>query len=77
MSIITCICSNLDTQIGISYKIYFNCDIIHLTLRLAFNVQYIWRINQIIEMRHTTPTYERISEDMNIHGVTFDIRFDF
>lgn len=64
-------------QIGLSYGIYSNCDMMHLTLRLFFDAQYIWRINQIIETRHTTPTYGRISEDMSTHGVTFDIRFDF
>lgn len=65
------------TQIGLAYDTYCNSDMMHLTFRLAFDAQYIWRINQIIETRHTTPTYGRISEDMSIHGVTFDIRFDF
>lgn len=65
------------TQIGIAYGSYYNCDMMHLTLRLVFDAQYIWRINQIMETRHTTPMYGRISEDMSIHGVTFDIRLDF
>lgn len=79
-----CICQSrrafvpmVDTQIGIAYGTYCNCDMMHLTFRLAFDAQYIWRINQILETRDVTLSYARISEDISIHGVTFDIRFDF
>lgn len=67
----------VNTQIGIAYDTYCNCDMMHLTFRLAFDAQYIWRINQILELSDATLNYRRISEDMSIHGVTFDIRFDF
>ena len=79
-----CICQRrhafvplVNTQIGIAYNTSFYCDQMQLTLKLAFDAQYIWRINQILETRNITTNYVRISEDMSIHGVTFDIRFDF
>lgn len=67
----------VNTQIGIAYGIYCNCDLMHLILRLAFDAQYICRINQIIALNDVTLIYRRISEDMSIHGITFDIRLDF
>lgn len=68
---------SLNTQIGLAYNTSLNCDKIHFIFRLAFDAQYIWRINQILQIRDFSFQPGRISEDLSMHGVTFDLRMDF
>ena len=68
---------SVNTQIGLAYNTSLNCDKIHFIFRLAFDAQYIWRINQILQIRDFSFQPGRISEDLSIHGVTFDLRIDF
>lgn len=68
----------IGTSLGLGYGTYCGCDNMHLRLRLGFDAQYIWRINQMIEVKDVSALrFGRISEDLSIHGVTFDIRVDF
>lgn len=68
---------SVDTQIWLAYDTYFNCEKMHFLFKLGFNARYFWRINQILEAEDSTLQDERISEDLSIDGVTFDIRVDF
>ncbi|GAB4186772.1 MAG: hypothetical protein Tsb0015_04810 [Simkaniaceae bacterium] len=70
-------------HLGIAYKTYFNDDRNHLTLRLGYDSQYWWRINQTTYVSDTISTvnpavrYARYSEDASLMGITFDARIDF
>lgn len=70
---------SIDTKLGLGYSSYCGCDDnMHVMMRLGFDAQYIWRINQIIEVKDVSALrFGRISEDLSIHGVTFDVRLDF
>lgn len=72
---------------GLAQKCYFNDDQNHLMIKLAFESQYWWRVNQIIHMTDvfildssfvnvlTKPLHQAF--DLGIIGVTFNIRLDF
>ncbi|GAB4186792.1 MAG: hypothetical protein Tsb0015_04850 [Simkaniaceae bacterium] len=70
-------------QIGIGYDTYVNCDRNHISIRLSFDSQYWWRANQMLKVDdvisndNAAVRYERISEDVSLHGVTLDLRVDF
>jgi hypothetical protein len=70
-------------QMGMSYKTYFNDDRNHLTLRLGYDSQYWWRVNQTIfvhdefQAQQLPVDFKRYSEDASLMGITFDARLDF
>lgn len=66
------------SHLGLGYSTYCGCDNMHLRLRLGFDAKYVWRINQMIEVKDVSALrFGRISEDLSIHGVSLDIRLDF
>ncbi|MGL4347848.1 MAG: Lpg1974 family pore-forming outer membrane protein [Chlamydiales bacterium] len=71
--------SSVGTLLGLGYSTYCSCDDnMHIMLRFGFDAQYIWRINQMLEVKDVTALrFGRISEDLSIHGFTFDIKLDF
>jgi len=70
-------------QSGIAYKTYFNEDRNHLTIRLGYETQYWWRVNQMLRVEDTITglnpnvRYSRYSEDASLMGCIFDLRIDF
>lgn len=75
-------------NLGLAQKCYFNDDQNHLTVKVALESQYWWRVNQII--RITQDVTAAINEkgisvikpshqgfDLSIIGVTVDVRLDF
>ncbi|GAB4194339.1 MAG: hypothetical protein Tsb0015_17310 [Simkaniaceae bacterium] len=71
-------------QLGIAYKTYFNDDRNHLMLRLGYDSQYWWRVNQTVYVNDIPVSvlgsgvrYARYSEDASLMGITFDARVDF
>lgn len=63
---------------GLAYDIFFDCDRQHFGISLGYDGQYWWRVNQMIKIDDSAPLkYERWSEDMSMHGVTLDLRWDF
>lgn len=65
-------------QSGFAYDIFFDDDHQHLGFRLGYDIQYYWRVNQMIEIYNpSTLKMDRYSEDFSLHGLLFDIRWDF
>ncbi len=74
-------------MLGLAKKCYFNDDQNHLTIKLAFESQYWWRVNQVIRMTERFVIDKEIilplikssnqAFDLSIIGVTFNIRLDF
>lgn len=63
---------------GVAYDLFFDCDAQHIGFSLGFDGQYWWRANQMVKIDDMAPLkYERWSEDLSMHGVTFEVRWDF
>ena len=63
---------------GVSYDIFFDCDRQHFGFRVGYDGQYWWRANQMLKIDDAAPLkYERWSEDVSMHGLTVDFRWDF
>lgn len=71
---------------GLEWDGYVNHQKQHIRLKLGYEVQYYWRVNQIPQIEDTTATlisepirvqYERFSEDVMFYGVTGEFRLDF
>lgn len=77
-------CPMAKYMLGLARKCYFNDDQNHLLVRLGFESQYWWRVNQVIRTIDV-PYIEAVSFvkylrqglDLSVMGVTFDIRLDF
>lgn len=61
-------------QLGFGYDRGFSCDTNHISLFLAWDIQYWWRLAQHIDEQLT---YARLGEDMSLQGLTFHIKWDF
>lgn len=65
-------------ELGLSYDTYLNDNKQHLSLALGFEGQYWFRVNQMLKIDDfAVLKFERFSEDVSFHGVTFKIRLDF
>ncbi|MCP5509432.1 MAG: MOMP family protein [Chlamydiales bacterium] len=63
---------------GVGYDVFFDCDKQHFGVRVGYDCQYWWRANQMLKIDDAAPLkYERWSEDVSMHGVTVDFRWDF
>ena len=63
---------------GVAYDIFFDCDRQHFGFRVGYDGQYWWRANQMLKIDDAAPLkYERWSEDVSMHGLTVDFRWDF
>lgn len=61
-------------QLGFGYDKALSCDTHHISVFLAWDIQYWWRASQ-----HLSPhiDYARIGEDLSMQGVTFHVKWDF
>ena len=65
-------------QSGVAYDIFFDDDHQHIGFRLGYDMQYYWRVNQMVEIYNPSALrMDRYSEDFSLHGLLFDIRWDF
>ncbi len=74
-------------QLGLAYDTYMMNNTSHLSIGLSFDINYWWRQNQMLKIDDnqilkfqnvtTPPKYERYSEDVNLRGVTLDLKLDF
>jgi hypothetical protein len=62
----------MQAQLGFGYDKTLSCSNNHLSLFLAWDIQYWWRVSQ-----HINQDVGRIGEDMSLQGVTFHIKWDF
>lgn len=68
----------LQLQLGLHYDTYLHQDKHHIGIGLGFEVQYWWRQNQMLKVDDAQVfKYERYSEDINMYGLTLDIKWDF
>lgn len=78
-------CPMAKYMLGLIRKCYFNDDQNHLSIKLGFESQYWWRVNQVIrvvdipaeEVNFPLIKYLRQGLDFNIMGLTVDVRLDF
>jgi hypothetical protein len=74
--------------LGLIWQTYIMEDTKHLTLGAGYEVNYYWRMNQMLEMDETrnstlnqvtlvTDGYENNSEDVMFYGITFKIKLEF
>lgn len=65
-------------QLGLHYDTYVYNGKQHIGIGLGFEAQYWWRQNQMLKVDDSFNTqYERYAEDLSMHGVTFDLKWDF
>ncbi|MCP5503985.1 MAG: MOMP family protein [Chlamydiales bacterium] len=65
-------------QLGLRYDTYIHNNTQHIGVGLGFEAQYWWRQNQMLKIDDSQVLkYERYSEDVSMHGITLDIRWDF
>lgn len=77
-------CPMAKYMLGLARKCYFRDDQNHLLVRLGFESQYWWRVNQVMRVTDipnenavALVKYLRQGLDLSVMGVTFDIRLDF
>ena len=65
-------------QLGLHYDRYVHNNKQHIGLGLGFEANYWWRQNQMLKVDDAQVLkYERYSEDVSMHGVTLDFKWDF
>lgn len=65
-------------QLGLHYDKYIHDNKQHIGIGLGFEANYWWRQNQMIKIDDATVLkYERYSEDVSMHGLTIDFKWDF
>ncbi len=71
-------CPNAQMFLGLSFDKYIYNDKQHIGVALGWEIQYFWRINQMLKADDfASLKYERYSEDVATFGVTLDFRWDF
>jgi len=74
--------------LGLIWERYVLDNEKHITLGAGYEVNYYWRMNQMLEMDETrnstlnqvtivTDGYENNSEDVMFYGITFKIKLEF
>ena len=65
-------------QLGLRFDKYIHNNKQHLGIGLGFEANYWWRQNQMIKIDDAAVLkYERYSEDVSMHGITLDLKWDF
>ena len=65
-------------QLGLRYDKYVNDNKQHIGIGLGFEANYWWRQNQMLKIDDSAVLkYERYSEDVSMHGITLDFKWDF
>lgn len=69
---------NMQMQLGLHYDKYINDSKQHIGIGLGFEANYWWRQNQMLKIDDAhVLKYERYAEDISMHGVTLDFKWDF
>jgi hypothetical protein len=63
-------------QLGFGYDTALSCDTHHLSMFLAWDIQYWWRVSQN-STQYLLGITDRIGEDVSLQGVTYHIKWDF
>lgn len=67
-------------QLGLAYDQYICNNTQHIGLRLGWDTQYWWSMNQmlrVVQGEFDYTSYARLAQDVSLQGVTFEIRWDF
>ena len=74
---------------GLTWSTYLNNDKQHLSLKGGYEVQYFWRVNQMMktesriafpfseDQRALRHYFDTITEDLMFYGITGEVRLDF
>jgi hypothetical protein len=65
---------------GLAFDTCFDCDNMHLGIRVGYEFQWWFRQSQRIFVdaaSTTSPRYVRTTDDLALQGLTIDVRFDF
>jgi hypothetical protein len=69
---------NANMQLGVRYDTYVNDNKQHVSLGLAFEAEYYFKINQMLQIRdQSNDTFNRPGYEASMHGLTLDFKFDF
>ena len=75
--------------IGLTWDTYLNSEKQHLSLKGGYEVQYYWRVNQMLktesqvivpfteDQRALRHYFDPVSEDLMFYGITGEVRLDF
>lgn len=64
--------------LGLQWETNFNSNRNHFKILAAYEFQYWWRQNQMLEFEEPDSLNpDRYSEDVSLQGLTLDLRFDF
>lgn len=65
-------------RFGIGWGTYFNDRKNHLDFEMAYEGQYWWRLNQMINIyEYNAFRYESLSDDVSMHGLTLMVKLYF
>ncbi|NGX50921.1 MAG: hypothetical protein K1060chlam2_00773 [Chlamydiae bacterium] len=65
-------------RLGLRYDRYIRDNKQHIGIGLGFEANYWWRQNQMLKIDDSfVLKYERYSEDVSMHGITLDFKWDF
>lgn len=69
---------NAQMSLGLAYDKYVNNNKQHVGVTLGYEVNYYWRVNQmIVDNDQAQLQFNRESEDASMYGLTLEVRFDF
>lgn len=69
---------NAQLVLGLAYNKYIYNDKQHIGISLGWENVYYWRVNQSLVLTDfASNKYDRVSEDVSMHGVTLEVRWDF
>ena len=69
---------NVQLALGLAYDKYIYNDKQHIGISLGWENLYYWRVNQALRIDDfASSKYERVSEDLSMHGMTLKVRWDF
>lgn len=64
-------------QLGLGYETNFHRDIYRISVKVCYETQYFWNQNQLPYFSSIPNRFQRYSEDLSLHGLTVNARFDF
>lgn len=64
-------------ELGVAYDVELCEDTQHLCISLGWDIQYWWRVNQMLYTYEDQHSLTRLAQDANLQGVTLHVRWDF
>lgn len=71
--------STLQNTLGLAYDTYIHDNQQHFGISLGYESEYWWRQNQMLNIDQTPDffQFDHMSEDVSMHGITLNLKWDF